>query len=269
MSDSNLSSTRKLLIVVLFVAGLSFLAIPYIRPDNVPVLLLFLGRLHPLILHFPIVLIILALALEISKRYFFPAMGEVLLTIILSAAALASAVSIGAGYFLFASGDYSGNLIEEHLWAGVVTGAFISITLSFYLLYSATRRFYPLYFALLMMSNAAVAYASHLGGSVTHGQGYLTEHLQLMLNDSNEDTGRPEGQELVFQDMLAPIIEAKCASCHNAQRAKGGLKLTVYQDMFKSGDSDNPGIRAGAPDQSEVLKRILLPTDHKDHMPPE
>jgi hypothetical protein len=40
---------------------------------------------------------------------------------------------------------------------------------------------------LLVVSNIAIAYTSHQGGSVTHGQDYLTEHFELMMEDSGVD----------------------------------------------------------------------------------
>src|SRR5687768_10275759 len=162
---------------MLFVVGLSLLALPFYRPDDVPFLFLFVGRLHPLILHFPIVLIILALLFEIGGRYFKINTGETTITVLLSAAAISAFVSVAAGFFLFASGDYSGALMERHFWAGAVTAAGIFFTLGFFLVYRKASRFYPLYLGAPVASNLAVAYASHLGGSITHGQDYLTEHL--------------------------------------------------------------------------------------------
>ena len=175
---------RPAFIVILFLTGGLLLSLPFYRPGEVPFFFLFLGRFHPFILHFPIVLIVLALLFELAKQYSFIKVGENVVLALLIAAALSTVVSIAAGFFLFASGDYSGNLMEQHFWAGAITGAVVFATVALYFLYRGDQRYYSLYFTGLLLSNMTVGYASHLGGSITHGREYLTEHLGMMLNTS-------------------------------------------------------------------------------------
>lgn len=256
-------------VIVTFCVGILLLAIPLIHIDSVPVFLLFLGRLHPLVLHFPIVLIMLALVIEISRQKFFPQIGDTLLYVIVGAASLSTLISIGAGYLLNASGEYSGQTINRHLWGGVVTGSAMFLTWSA-LMYSTNRvQVYKLYFIFLVFSNVAVIYTSHLGGSVTHGEDYLSEHIDYMMSDSVVSDDRTEDELLLFSDMVQPIFEAKCVGCHNAQRSKGGIRMDNYASLFKTGDSGNPGITHGDTIPGEIEKRITLPLDHDDHMPPE
>ncbi|MEX1241769.1 MAG: c-type cytochrome domain-containing protein [Cyclobacteriaceae bacterium] len=269
MSNLILSVRRPALILALFITGFLFLTLPFFRPDEVPFIFLFIGRLHPLILHFPIVLIILALLFEVAGRYYRMKVGENTVMVLLAAAALSALVSIAAGFFLFASGEYSGNLMERHFWAGAVTGAAIFITLGLFYIYRKTTRYYYLYFGGLLLTNAAVGYTSHLGGSITHGQDYLTEHLQFVFHVFDREEVKTESEMLVYEDMINPIFEAKCMSCHNAQRAKGEFLLTTYKDMLKGGESGHPSITPGNPEESEVFKRVILPEDHSDRMPPE
>jgi uncharacterized membrane protein len=249
---------------------LLFLTLPFLRPGEVPFLFLFIGRLHPLILHFPIVLIILTLLFEVAGRYYRLNVGENTVLVLLIASAASAFVSITAGYFLFASGEYSGNLMERHFWAGAITGTAIFATLALFYLYRSTTRFYYLYFAGLLFSNASVGLASHLGGSITHGPDYLTEHLEYVMHgfDGDEET-KAESEMLVYDDMIAPVFEAKCMSCHNDQRAKGDFIMGTFQDLIKGGESDLPAVTAGKPEESELYKRVVLPEDHKDRMPPE
>lgn len=260
---------RPALIITLFLTGLLFLALPFFRPVEVPFLLLFIGRLHPLILHFPIVLIILALLFEIASRYFRWKVGEHILMVLLIAAAASAAISVAAGFFLFASGEYSGDLMDQHFWAGAITAATVFMTLALFLLYQNAPRYYYLYFGCLVVSNAAIAYTSHLGGSITHGAGYLTEHLEFLTVDFSSHQEKSESEMEVYEDMIAPIFEAKCLSCHNQQKAKGGLLMTSYENLLKGGESDQPTVTAGSPEESELFKRVVLPESHKDHMPPE
>lgn len=270
MTTLKLTYRRPALVFFLFLIGLLFLALPFFRPAEVPFLFLFVGRLHPLILHFPIVLIILTLLFEVAGRYYRLKIGENTVLVLLIAAALSAAVSVAAGFFLFASGDYSGQLMERHFWAGTITGATIFFALAFFYIYRSTTRHYYWYFAALLLSNASVGYASHLGGSITHGQDYLTEHLQFIMHAfDNDDEEKPESEMLVYEDMISPIFEAKCMSCHNDQRAKGDLTMTSYQALLKGGKSGEPSLTPGAPQESELYKRVVLPEDHNDKMPPE
>lgn len=269
MSNSTLTFRRPALIFALFITGFLFLALPFFRPAEVPILFLFIGRFHPLILHFPIVLIILALLFEMAGRYTQLKTGENTVMVLLVAAALSALVSIAAGFFLFASGDYSGKLMDRHFWAGAITGAGIFFTLALFLINRSNARFYPLYLGCLVFSNVAVAYASHLGGSITHGQDYLTEHLQFVMHSFDGKETKPESEMLVYEDMIAPVFEAKCLSCHNSQRAKGSFVMTSQENLFKGGESGQPGITTGKPAESELYKRVVLPEDHSDRMPPD
>lgn len=261
---------RPAFIVALFLVGALLLLLPFYRPVNVPFLFLFLGRLHPLILHFPIVLIVLALLFELTRRYNFLKVSENVIMILLIAAAVSTGVSIVAGFFLFASGDYSGNLMERHFWAGAITGSVVLITVGLYFLYRGDARHYPFYLSGLLLSNMSVGYTSHLGGSITHGREYLTEHLDMILHQpSGDDEERPESEMLVYQDMLAPVFESKCLSCHNSLKAKGNFLMASYADLFNAGKSGRSPVTAGLADSSELFHRVTLPLTDNDHMPPE
>ena len=260
---------RRALIITFVFPAILLLALPFYRPTEVPIFFLLIGRFHPLILHFPIVLIILALLFETARYFNLIKIPDNVITIILIAAAATTMVSIGAGFFLFASGDYSGRLMDQHFWAGSITGAAIFITVAMFFVYRSNARIYPFYFGALLISNAAVGYTSHLGGSITHGKDYLSEYFNFILLPGDTSKRRNESDMLVYEDMLMPIFEAKCLSCHNQTRAKGGLLMTSYKNLLKGGESDHPSVFPGDPSKSELLKRVLLPDTVEDHMPPE
>lgn len=255
--------------IILFLLGILFLGLPFLKPPELPFLFQFVGRLHPLILHFPIVLIILTLLFEIVRRYNVIKISDGVVFVVLMSAAFSAWVSVGAGFFLFSSGDYSGNVMDQHFWAGAFTGTAIFATTGLFLIYWTTSRLYWAYCTALLLSNVAVAYTSHLGGSITHGQDYLTEHLHLLMNSSEKHAEKPESEMLVYDDMIVPIFEAKCLSCHNAIKAKGNFRMTSYQDLLKGGESDLPSITPSVPEKSELINRVILPESHKDRMPPE
>ena len=260
---------RPAVFIAAFLPALLLLVLPLYRPTDVPFLFLFFGRFHPLVLHFPIVLIILALMFEIARHYSLLKLSDNFFKIILIAAAITTLVSVGAGYFLFASGEYSGELMERHFWLGAFTGTAIFTTVGLFYAYLRDQRFYWAYFAALAITNGAVAYTSHLGGSITHGKDYLTEHLSVLGTELADSKSKEEADMLLYQDVVVPVLDAKCLSCHNTQRCKGGLLMNSYTNLLKAGESGLPSITKGNPEKSEIYNRVHLAAYHKDHMPPE
>lgn len=73
---------------------------------------------------------------------------------------------------------------------------------------------------------------------------------------------------VVYRDVIAPIMEAKCTSCHGVEKKKGKLQLHDLAAIMKGGGDGATTVIAGKPDDSLMLQRILLPADDDDHMPP-
>jgi uncharacterized membrane protein len=263
------TSKRTALAIILFLPAIMLLALPFYKPGDVPYTLLMIGRFHPLILHFPIVLIILAFILELLRRFKVLKTPDIVVTIILISAAISTIVAIASGFLLYSSGDYSGSLMQQHLWIGVITGVCILITVAFYFIYHGNAKLYPLYAVGLLISNAAVAYTSHLGGSITHGEDYLTEYLPMIGSTGDTVKMKAERDMLVYEDMIMPVFEAKCLGCHNDSRQKGEFSMASFQTILKGGDSGHPGIVAGNADSSEIYRRLILPEDDDDRMPPK
>lgn len=64
------------------------------------------------------------------------------------------------------------------------------------------------------------------------------------------------------------ILESKCLECHNPTKIKGKLLMDTVDAMIKGGSS-GASLVPGKPDESELLKRVVLPADHDDIMPPK
>lgn len=73
---------------------------------------------------------------------------------------------------------------------------------------------------------------------------------------------------VVYTDIIAPVLEAKCVSCHGADKQKGKLRMDTM-DFLKKGGGEGPAIVAGNVDESLAMFRIDLPLDDDEHMPPE
>ena len=63
------------------------------------------------------------------------------------------------------------------------------------------------------------------------------------------------------------LLEHSCLECHQADKDKGGLRMDQKDLFFKGGDS-GPPVDLKSPDQSELLRRVLLPHDDDEFMPP-
>jgi hypothetical protein len=64
------------------------------------------------------------------------------------------------------------------------------------------------------------------------------------------------------------VLETKCLECHNPSKVKGKLLMDTAENLKKGGDS-GPALVVGKPDESEMIKRLVLPHDHDDIMPPK
>ncbi len=69
-----------------------------------------------------------------------------------------------------------------------------------------------------------------------------------------------------FNRDIAPILRAKCVTCHNAEKSKGGYRLHTFGNLAKAGDSGDAPIVPGKPASSK-LHQVLVTTDADERMP--
>lgn len=69
-----------------------------------------------------------------------------------------------------------------------------------------------------------------------------------------------------FARDIAPIIAAKCTTCHQAEKTKGGYRTDTFAGLMSPGRSKESPIVAGQPKQS-LLYRLILAKDPDDRMP--
>ena len=74
--------------------------------------------------------------------------------------------------------------------------------------------------------------------------------------------------EVDFKKDIAPVLEASCVKCHNAEKKKGKLDMTT-KDAFMTGGKGGKIVEAGKADTSSMIKALLLPADDDDAMPPK
>lgn len=238
-------------------------------------LALFFGRFHPVLVHLPIGLLVLLGFLELLARWPRFQYANANAGLIIALAAPLSALTAALGWLLSQGGGYDPMLLQLHMWTGFGTAG---VAVLAGLLYAAKAR--GAYRAVLWCGVGLLAVSSHFGGSLTHGSDYLTRYAPAPLRNllkgtkpaapaplKNEPDAEPSEPPL-FTSKIAPILDDKCAACHGAEKAKAGLRVDSFEALIKGGDSGQ-GVLAGNSAESEIIKRILLPVGHDDHMPPD
>src|SRR3954453_11740857 len=61
----------------------------------------------------------------------------------------------------------------------------------------------------------------------------------------------------LFREKVAPVLEARCVSCHSGAEPKGGLGLATAAALARGGDS-GPAVAAGAgaADDSALVEAV-------------
>ena len=230
---------------------------------EIPAWLQPVGRMHPLLLHFPIVLLLLAIVLQwygVSRRqadnFFYRFSQNVLLS-----GALLSAVTVVMGLFLSREEGYEGNTLQWHKWTGAAIFFLASI-----IYWLANRSWYK---GMLAKAAGAVVVVSlvlagHFGANLTHGEDFILQPLSVYY----EAPPVPIDKAIVFDHVIRPIFEKKCMSCHNPDKLKGELILADSASIVKGGKTGKLFV-PGNPGISLLMERVHLPLEEKKHMPPK
>ena len=224
----------------------------------------FIGRFHPLLVHLPIGILLLACLFSflIKKEKYAalkPALGITLFWGMLSA--IASCVT---GFLLSKSGDYDETAVNQHQWLGIATAITASI---FYYFYRKNKpvlnqKWLPITLIGLIMITG------HLGGSLTHGSDYLTAPLSNLTSETVSKPIQNVQEAIVFKDIIQPIVQSKCTTCHGETKQKGGLRMDKFDFILRGGKNGAVVIASNA-DSSAMIKRLLLPRENEKHMPPK
>lgn len=254
-----------------FVVLAVLLALPLMPMPAItsPSWLAFIGRLHPILLHFPIALIPVLTIFELFAFWKKMPVEVPYLRVTLWLGSIAIALlAAAAGYLLMASGEYGGELAQQHFWGAIGFTCLLIAAALFRFAPSPTSRIDKTSLGFLVAANLALLYTGHHGGALTHGASFLTEALPVgqALPPSID---KPREDMLVLEDLILPALDLRCVSCHNDNKSKGDLKLTSFMEMQNGGKSGNPLLVAGTPEESELFHRITLPREDDDFMPPD
>jgi Planctomycete cytochrome C len=286
-----------------------------------------IGRFHPLIVHLPIGILTLGLLLAAVSRSEKYNMLRPAVSFTLFWGAAGAIGSCVLGYLLSLSGDYNADLLFKHQWTGIGLAVAATGVWALYRFPKADLTFTK--GMVWILTTSLLVVAGHYGGSLTHGENYLTELFfkkkkekivtpiasdstqviqnQIITNenkmpnevlvsekniDLNGEKSLPKTQNLTqnskntegppspnlvvkeeskpvmaYQELIQPILEQRCYSCHGPNKSKADLRLDS-PDFIKKGGENGSILTVGNPQKSTLYTYLVLPDDDDMHMPP-
>ncbi len=247
----------------------------------------FLGRFHPLLVHLPIGFLLLIAAVEVLSRTrrFAGAGFHTVMPALLGLGAASTLAAIATGLMLASDGGYDEALVGRHQrWA-----IMLAVALGVACVAASARarraqhgtdgevasppagvaRLYP---ASLVVVLVLVAGTGHFGGALTHGDGYLTEHMPALPFFGAAPAEAPTGPvdlsaTNVYDTLVAPTFASRCVTCHGPSRQAGKLRLDS-PDAIRAGGESGAVLVPGRAVDSLLVKRVFLPLSDGKVMPP-
>lgn len=254
------------------------------------------GRTHPILVHFPIALVLVAAMIETARaiaRRPGPARTSINM---LGIGVLAAGLAVWSGWL---NGDHENHssvadTMELHRWVGIGGGvaAFLAFLLG--LAGARSRRVLMVFRAVLLISAFAIGFAGHLGGSMVYGKGYLLAPFSMSSPSADRgapvvrapaaDAGATQGSLLSgpeirkpvqprievgsvsFERDILPIFEARCIECHGESKSRASLRLDTLGHAMQA----EPWVLSiDDPDQSDLLMRVRMNAKDEGAMPPK
>jgi uncharacterized membrane protein len=237
-----------------------------------------LGRLHPMMVHFPIALLLVAVVMELFTLRNFRHSFRSGIRFLVILGALSAIASAGMGWLLAENEGVTGTILDLHRVVGLLSAGlsgFLLVLLRKSELDPSpssikTFRFF------LFLTGIGIGVAGHFGAALTHGEDYLTEVLP---RDSDQEVPQSLTVDLaVFASELSPekeiqlvtnvrsILAHNCYKCHSGAKIEGELRLDEKEFVFAGGENGKV-IIPGNTGASELIRRISLSKNHKDVMP--
>ncbi|AXY78433.1 ribonuclease inhibitor [Paraflavitalea soli] len=241
----------------------------------------YLGHFHPVVVHLPIGMLVVAFIMELlvwRNRQLVVLNGAIVICLL--AGCISAILSCLVGWFLSMEGGYEESTLSFHQWMGISVAVLSGICWFIkrrYALMPRVMKGYRLVFIALIL---LLTVTGHMGGNMTHGEDYLTAGLPQPVAgwlgmEPAKDTAVIIKKNIsdiktavVYTDLVQPIFQEKCYSCHSSKKVKGGLRMDQEPLLFKGGKHGvviRPGDEAG----SELTKRLLLPLEDDKRMPPK
>ncbi|MEN2283193.1 c-type cytochrome domain-containing protein [Algoriphagus sp. SE2] len=232
------------------------------------------GRFHPILVHLPIGILTFGIILVfLSKKGSIQYLDSIRLAFLLGG--VTAVLSSISGFLQYQNEGFSWDTVQFHLIFGWAT-----VFASFWLFHEINKSTsFPKNFKVKSAGLfGLMLITGHLGGNITHGEEYLievlpTEMQKILGYEIEPEKGLvlPEQgwEQLAYYDQVVqPIINQNCKSCHNPKNLKGELDLTSYEALMNGGE-DGSILTGGNPDASPLYSKLILPKEDDEHMPPK
>jgi len=233
---------------------------------SAPALWKLVGTLHPVLVHFPVALLVVAGLLEAWawRRGREPSAEGILLVRLGAIAAVAAAVS----GWSFAEANEPTRALFLHRWGGIAVAALSLVAAALVRGDVARAGYRPLAILLLPLVGAV----GHFGGEMTWGEGYVLRAVKAVFAEPREPDAPAEGppaeaasaEERAFLVEVWPILRENCLGCHGPRKQKGDLRFDDRAIAL-----GEPGIIVpGDPGASRLVEVLRLPAEDDERMPP-
>lgn len=261
----------------------------------------FLGRFHPLLVHLPIGMLLAVFALELYSMINKGAVSRKTLQLLLTLSCIGAVFATAAGLLLaWDESDYNPDQLCWHRLYGIAMTvlSLVALMIHHWGKNSKGQLWLISYRLCLFLATTALVLGSHYGAMMTHGTHYLTRYAPwntkpaetaAVIEDKAEPAISDEMDDAMGGSMMSPDMMAKtstpappslshqaveilnqyCVDCHGPDKQKGRLRLDTEDAINAKGKSRLIAIIPGNADESEVIKRMVLPLQDDDRMPPE
>lgn len=250
-------------------SGLSFFVIVMLlfllffeNKVSLPPALQSVGRMHPLLLHLPIGLLVISFIIWLGKKNIEKESFHNIFILVLHVTAFTATLTALMGFFLSREGGYDESILSKHKIFGIITAA-LSYTLLLIYQIAPAKKF--LFGIAMTASLIIMIIGSHFGSNLTHGEGFVWQPLQ---HDEEIKEQKITDSSSLFAAGIHPILRLKCFSCHNERKAKGELIMTTEEKLL-AGGKNGPIWKSGDALNSHIIQNVNLPEDDKKHMPPK
>tara|TARA_Y100000589_G_scaffold27325_3_gene22820 strand:- start:2524 stop:3954 length:1431 start_codon:yes stop_codon:yes gene_type:complete len=239
------------------------------------------GRLHPLVIHFPIAMILTAGVIELLLVIRRDARSSPVASCCTWIGTIGACAAAWTGWS-FGEEHGSGLTLELHRWFGVACAGILIVAVIGWSIERTSTSAWSLrtYRLGLWIGAVLVVVSSFFGGEMVWGEGFLlddrdataTSAVPASSTNGSEpvDPADPDtapGPDLEHQVVL--LMQEQCAACHGPEKQKGKLQLIPLAKAFPADRRDRWSIIPGDPEASTVIQRVTLPPDHYDIMPPK
>ncbi|MCB0632801.1 MAG: hypothetical protein KDD15_23850 [Lewinella sp.] len=176
------------------------------------------------------------------------------------------------GWSLAAEGGYDPATLSWHRWLGIISSG---LGFTAWLVKSGRLKLSRnIWLGIVGVCFLGITITGHLGGNLTHGENYLYQYapgiVQALVGyepdtAATRDFSSPDSI-LIYTDLIQPVLEQKCYSCHSDAKSQGGLNMATLVGLMEGGEHGEV-ITAGDALGSEMVRRVTINPTSSKYMP--